>query len=183
MSRFMQLFFILLVGLFLTGCAGNAKKIMDNQTIPIVGITRQYHANDIAFAYLNTELRAENAFSDQEAGELEKSQLVILYVMERVEARQRKGDLSYSEVFYSYQIARDAYLDMQAILDEHFEVFKPPVQVVYVVTRREVNRLIGDVNNLLITAEQEIDQKSFDLMTEKIGQFVGALQPFVGVLI
>lgn len=183
MNRFLQLLFLLLVGLFLVGCAGDVKQVADSQVIPTAGVVNQYHANDMAFDYLNAELRNENAFSRDEAVTLETSQTVIRYVIQRVEARQQKGQLSYSEVLYAYELSRDAYLDMQSILDVHVEVFNEPVQVVYIVTRREVNRLISDVNNLLVAAEDEIDSKTFDLMAEKLGQFVGALQPFVGVLI
>lgn len=174
---------VICLAVLLVGCAGDIKQVMDSQTVPTAGITSSYHANDKAFTYLNRKFREDNFFSIEEADTLETSQKVIIYVIRRVEARQQRGELSYAEVLYSYEMARDAYLDMRSVLDNHIDNYGAPVQVVYFVTRREVNRLIADVNNLLIAAESDLDSKTFDAMTGKLGDFVASLQPFVGALL
>ncbi len=145
-------------------------------------MVKQYHQNDEAFSFLEKQFKTSNVFTESEAYKLSQSQQVIQYLINYVEEEQKQGGVSYYEMLAYYGVMRQAYFDMETILDAYIEYYDDPVQVIYNLTKRDVNQLIDDVNKLLADVEQEGGDIALEELPDKLVNLIAALEPLVGTI-
>lgn len=170
---------LILVLLTLTACG---EKSLIVKEVPIGEVIAAYHANDMAIGVLDREFREANLFSPDEINILKANQIYIRKLIQGIEQQQQQGNLEYVKLKFFYEESRNAYFQMEKILDRHIDDYNDVLQALYWQTRISVNLLVTSVNAILVQAEQEAKDADMQALYNRIGEYVQMLQPFLGTL-